>query len=1147
MAPEVLNQKAFTQKSDVYSFGILMLQLYTSNYDVFSPNGLKNEDLYKAIVNNTKPFIPSSLQDEIRPLIIQCLDTAPEKRPSFAEIIKIFSELDDTSEDSIIPTFTEYKLMISEKLEEKNEFTNADDTFLYGIKRYEENPTPKSEVEGMKYIQKAAQEGSEAAKSYLLEPVSDSDENSESESDKAQILPAETIVEKKEEIISLHNDNYFNDNENIDFNQIVAKIKEKANVSTQLNFDEGELIKRNFIFTEGANERLSKLYDCLSVGIPVLLEGPTGTSKTLSAEVVCKLMEKELIRFNLSSETKTCDLLGRYVGETNSWAGIIVKPGPFLQAFSQGKCLLLDEINLASPSVLQCIEEALDSGVISVEIPGMPLKAIKMHPEFRLIATQNPNKGLFANKRQDLGIKFLSRFQIINFPQFTEVELLKIGQGLAQRFGYNNNDVILQLVKFHMEWSQKPEIAEDIFCFTVREIAATVRALADGADIYDTIMTIYGARYKKQLREKLKETLRNYPLLNQKQNNEFIYPNDFPECFHNESLSIELKSIIFSFNNNRHVILTGLKGCGKTQLAKWVSEWYDKKHKNQNKEEEFFCICTEETKCSDLIGKQKPNTDTDQELIQWKPGFLTKAIQDGKCAVLDSIDEAPATVTERLNSLLDQKYDGEQKMFDIPENPQQSQIPIDKNFRLLCTCNIDKIHLISPAFLNRFDVIVLENQLNELKEEDIKELIKILMIRYNKLQKIKKDTNEQENYVHIEENDDENDIFHDENNENDENNQDDFYQEETFFDKEEEEEENASNETNEYMNYDQDENDQNQFEINNEIIDQVYNGYTKSPMSMYWLAFFCKAIVKYSNILPNNVQSQDIVEFAINMLKSNENFKPNKIIQNNLLNLLNRDSYYISETYDNQFFYKDSPPLCEFMAKIYAASIIGLPICVYGPTGAGKTSAARAFASIRPVNENVSVHFQMHSFHSGTKPNHFYGTPTIKNGKVYFHNGTLTNSMKDGLTFIADEMNLSTASCMKTLAPALEPCLGGTIFIPGVGESIHVNDNFFFIACQNELGTIGRNAIPDSISSRFRYFNYPEQTEEDISKICVDIAKNCYKGGVQMTIINETNAEQIGKYMIELNKLENRILPQCKFPIEIVRSSFISFYCYSYT
>ena len=94
-----------------------------------------------------------------------------------------------------------------------------------------------------------------------------------------------------------------------------------------------------------------------------------------------------------------------------------------------------------------------------------------------------------------------------------------------------------------------------------------------------------------------------------------------------------------------------------------------------------------------MIGSQKPanNSKGDQELIKWKSGFLTKAIKKGKCAVLDSLDEAPSIATERLNALFDQKYDGQEKMFEIPENPKKKQIKINKDFRLLCTCKIDKI------------------------------------------------------------------------------------------------------------------------------------------------------------------------------------------------------------------------------------------------------------------------------------------------------------------------------------------------------------------------------------------------------------------------------------------------------------------------
>lgn len=137
--------------------------------------------------------------------------------------------------------------------------------------------------------------------------------------------------------------------------------------------------------------------------------------------------KRPLIRFNMSSDIVPTELLGKMVGkDKNSFAGISSQEVHFLKAFKYGHPLLLDEINFASQAVLQCIEEALDSEVISIEIPGFPLTIIRKHPDFALIATQNPNKGLIANKRQNHGKIFMSKFQVITFPEFTKEELHKI-------------------------------------------------------------------------------------------------------------------------------------------------------------------------------------------------------------------------------------------------------------------------------------------------------------------------------------------------------------------------------------------------------------------------------------------------------------------------------------------------------------------------------------------------------------------------------------------------------------------------------------------------------------------------------------------------------------------------------------------------
>ena len=67
----------------------------------------------------------------------------------------------------------------------------------------------------------------------------------------------------------------------------------------------------------------------------------------------------------MSSDTITSQLIEKIVGDENSLAGISYRDGNFLKAFRNGHPLLLDEINLSSPSVLQIIEEALDFDIIN--------------------------------------------------------------------------------------------------------------------------------------------------------------------------------------------------------------------------------------------------------------------------------------------------------------------------------------------------------------------------------------------------------------------------------------------------------------------------------------------------------------------------------------------------------------------------------------------------------------------------------------------------------------------------------------------------------------------------------------------------------------------------------------------------------------
>ena len=139
--------------------------------------------------------------------------------------------------------------------------------------------------------------------------------------------------------------------------------------------------------------------------------------------------------------------------------------------------------------------------------------------------------------------------------------------------------------------------------FTVREIAAVMKALSDGMDPFETILIIYGARYLKEKKEKMISVLKKQESFSKLPYPQPQIPKNFPNCYPSQSLCNTISSILFSFKNGRHVIISGMPGCGKTKTARWIAKYYEKSNNNYNKNENYFCICTEEIKPSDLIGK----------------------------------------------------------------------------------------------------------------------------------------------------------------------------------------------------------------------------------------------------------------------------------------------------------------------------------------------------------------------------------------------------------------------------------------------------------------------------------------------------------------------------------------------------------------
>ncbi len=126
--------------------------------------------------------------------------------------------------------------------------------------------------------------------------------------------------------------------------------------------------------------------------MPVALEGETAASKTTAILYLAHRLGQAVVRLNLNGQTDAGELVGRYVPAEGSWA---FHEGVLPVAMRRGHWLLLDEMNLAEPQVLERLNSALESPatLILSEGPGTVFGRggdVEPAADFRLLATLNP-------------------------------------------------------------------------------------------------------------------------------------------------------------------------------------------------------------------------------------------------------------------------------------------------------------------------------------------------------------------------------------------------------------------------------------------------------------------------------------------------------------------------------------------------------------------------------------------------------------------------------------------------------------------------------------------------------------------------------------------------------------------------------------
>lgn len=160
----------------------------------------------------------------------------------------------------------------------------------------------------------------------------------------------------------------------------------------------------------GIKRNLFRILRALQLEKPILLEGSPGVGKTSLVKAIADSSGHRLVRINLSEQTDFADLIGSDMPAPSSKGEggqeFVWNDGLFLSALKAGDWVLLDEINLASQSVLEGLNSVLDYRA-SIYIPEIN-QSFHCPKSFRIFAAQNPvNQG---GGRKGLPKSFLNRF-----------------------------------------------------------------------------------------------------------------------------------------------------------------------------------------------------------------------------------------------------------------------------------------------------------------------------------------------------------------------------------------------------------------------------------------------------------------------------------------------------------------------------------------------------------------------------------------------------------------------------------------------------------------------------------------------------------------------------------------------------------------